>query len=330
MAAPLFDFFESGVVKCTKRDRAWLMPAVEVLAANGIDGPQDCVEPNVRAATFQLSGPVEGEVALLERAVAKASWAAAQQVAAGAAAPSGSQGPVGALLQALHGGRKPAAHVDIAAGLGSTFSAGLPLSRWPPPRLADWAQGQAPEERRAGRPFAEEIARGVCRARGPDKKQGDLPIILQWCVAFDRWAIVAELAGRALFAASMAHEEVAMQLAFSARATRRSSAIAVFYGEIARRADVSAGLGAFDVAAAAQSQNSAIVLEVGHAPPVGAQRCATRGREGGSDCIAGGGEARGRGKEHKGNYCWQGRRPPEGAAGGSQAPVAPSKCQKRR
>ena len=41
MAAPLFDFLESGVDRHAKRLRTWLKPVVEVLAANGIDCPED-------------------------------------------------------------------------------------------------------------------------------------------------------------------------------------------------------------------------------------------------------------------------------------------------
>ncbi|CAK0791693.1 unnamed protein product, partial [Prorocentrum cordatum] len=292
MSAPPLDLLESGVDRRTKRDRAWLKPVVEVLATNGIESPEDLVKLNVRAATFQLNGLVEGKVAFafLERAVAKATQSAE------AAAPSGSQEPVSALLQTLQGGRMPAVHVDIAAGLGGMTLAGLPASCWPSPQLTDWVQGQVkaaeskgitkpflympikkflpyyaadkrqpddPEgERGVARSFAQEIARGICQARGPDKKQGDLPSILQWCVAFDRWAIVAALTGQMPLAASMSHKEVVMQLALSARACGRTTAIAVLYDEIARRewADLSAGLGAFDVAAAAQSQNAATVL----------------------------------------------------------------------
>ena len=82
------------------------------------------------------------------------------------------------------------------------------------------------------------------------------------CVAFDRWATVAQLTGQMPYTASVAHMEVVMQLALTARASQRATAIAVLYDEIARRewADHSAGPGVFDVAAAVQSQNAAIML----------------------------------------------------------------------
>jgi len=384
MSAPLLVLLESGVDKHTKRDRTWLKPVVEVLAANGIESPEDLVKLNVRAATFQLNGLVEGKVAFLERAVAKATQSAEQQAAAEAAAPSGSQEPVSALLQALQGGRKPAVHVDIAAGLGSMTLAGLPASCWPSPQLTDWVQGQvraaeskgitkpflympikkfppyyaadkrqpdAPEECGVERSFAQEIARGICQARDPDKKQGDLPSILQWCVAFDRWAIVAALTSQMPLTASMAHKEVVMQLALSARASGRTTAIAVLYDEIARRewADLSAGLGAFDVAAAAQSQNAATMLraereydargfQVAHdrapAQSKGKAKGASRDHKGGSDYSAKGGKAKGYGKEHKGkpgadSHRWQGHYPSGGTASGAQAPVTPNKRQKK-
>ncbi|CAK0826970.1 unnamed protein product [Prorocentrum cordatum] len=383
MSAPLLNLLESGVGRHTKRDRAWLKPVVEVLASNGIESPEDLVKLNVRAATFQLNGLVEGKVAFIERAVAKATQSAEQQAAAEAAAPSGSQEPVSALLQALQGGRRPAVHVDIAAGLGGMTLAGLPASCWPSPQLTDWVQGRvkAAESKGIAKPFlympikkfppyyaadkrqpddpegecgversfAQEIARGICKARGPDKKQGDLPSILQWCVAFDRWAIVAALAGQMPLTASMAHKEVVMQLALSARASGRATAIAVLYDEIARRewADLSAGLGAFDVAAAAQSQNAATVLgaerecdargiQVVHdrapAQPKGKAKGASRGHKGGSDHSAKGGKAMGYGKERKGkpandSHRWQGHYSSGIAASGAQSAAEPVRVQ---
>ncbi|CAK0831509.1 unnamed protein product, partial [Prorocentrum cordatum] len=344
MSAPLLDLLESGVDRHTKRDRTWLKPVVEVLATNGIESPEDLVELNVRAATFQL-GLVEGKVAFLERAVAKATQSAEQQAAAEAAAPSGSQEPVSALLQALQGGRKPAVHVDIAAGLGGMTLAGLPASCWPSPQLTGWVQGQvkAAESKGITKPFL------YMPIKGPVKKQGDLPSILQWCVALDRWAIVAALTGQMPLTASMAHKEVAMQLALSARASGRTTAIAVLYDEIARRewADLSAGLGTFDVAAAAQSQNAATMLraereydargfQVVHdrapAQSKGKAKGAGRDHKGGSDLSAEGGKAKGYGKEHKGkpandSHRWQGHYSSGSAASGAQSAAEPVRVQ---
>ena len=385
MSAPLLEFLESGVDSHTKRDRTWLKPVVEVLAANGIESKEDLVRLNVRAATFQLNGLVEGKVAFLERAVAKATQSAEQQTAAVAAAPSGSQEPVSVLLQALQGGRKPAVHVDIATGLGGMTLKDLPASCWPSPQLTDWVQGQvkaaeskgitkpflympikkflpyyavdkrqpvAPEEEcGVERSFAQEIAHGICQARDSDKKQGDLPGIMQWLVAFDRWSIVAALTGQMPITASMAHKEVVMQIALSARASGRSTAIAVLYDEIARRewADLSAGLGTFDVTAVAQSQNAATMLRAereydargfhaGHdrapAQSKGKAKGASRDHKSGSDHSAKGGKAKGHGKEHKGkpgsdHHRWQGHHSSGGAASGAQAPVTPNKRQKK-
>eukprot|EP00959_Pyramimonas_sp_CCMP1952_P268452 5612947-Pyramimonas_sp.AAC.1 len=114
----LLTFLESGVDRRAKRDRTWLRPVVEVLSTNGIECPEDMVKLNVRAATFDLKDLIEGKVAFLERAVTKATQAAAQKATAEAAAAGISQDSVSAFLQALQGGRKPAAHVNIAAGLG--------------------------------------------------------------------------------------------------------------------------------------------------------------------------------------------------------------------
>ena len=376
-STPLLTFLESGVDSHTKRDRTWLRPVVEVLAANGIECPEDMVKLNVRAATFVLKDLVEGKVAFLERAVDKATQAAAQQATAESAA-AGSSDSVSAFLQALQGGRKPVAHVNIAAGLGRVSLADLPASCWPSPQLTDWVQSQvkaaegrgiqkpflylpikkflphyatdkrqpsASEECVEERSFAEEIARGICQARDPDRKQGDLPSILQWCVAFDRWAIVAELTGQMAYAASMAHKEVVMQLALSARSNQRTAAIAVLYDELARRqwADLAAGQDGFDAAKAALSQDSSIMLKTEReylarglpvlqdsalSQPKGKGKGVARDHKGGSDYHAKSARAKGHGKgdkgcgkEHKGY--WSGSAASGSAASGSQAPSTP-------
>ena len=142
-----------------------------------------------------------------------------------------------------------------------------------------------------------------------------------------------------------------MQIALSARASGRSTAIAVLYDEIARRewADLSAGLGTFDVTAVAQSQNAATMLRAereydargfhaGHdrapAQSKGKAKGASRDHKSGSDHSAKGGKAKGHGKEHKGkpgtdHHRWQGHHSSGGAASGAQALVTPNKRQKR-
>ncbi|CAK0846148.1 unnamed protein product, partial [Prorocentrum cordatum] len=187
----------------------------------------------------------------------------------------------------------------------------LRIKKFLPYYATDKRQPSAAEECVEERSFAEEIARGICQARDPDRKQGDLPSILQWRVAFDRWAIVAELTGQMAYAASMAHKEVVMQLALSGRSNQRTAAIAVFCDE-----------DSFDAAKAALSQDSPIVLRTEReylarglpvlqdsAPsqPRGKGKGGARDHKGGSDYRAKSAKAKGHskgdkgyGKEHKG------------------------------
>ena len=258
-----------------KRDPSFYQSIIDVFAHNDIHYPVDLVGADISSMVVPTPHETdEGEVVVLStgkksfitRVAAKADQIALSEQAANSlvlAQPSSQSSELVAFVNALKKEPKKV-HVDLVEKLKHVSLASLHRRCWPKGSLVDELATDIGKLREKGitspfvfvdlrkflPPFAldfhdeveeseeEKVGKDVkalAKALGAKEKTTKYLSMIQWFLAFDKYAVAAAVTDQLPFTASFAYKNTVSQVGVQANTKYRSYAVAIYYDEIVRK-----------------------------------------------------------------------------------------------